>query len=112
MYTRWTNGWRAPVPIVDPWGNKHVIQALLHEEALDSENFETEVVVDRLKHQGVMALYEDQDLVVAGANATRRLRPLWQPLGDTTFLPVRGLRILCRSTSSHTRNSHPLTRTS
>ena len=54
------------------------IRALLHDMALDVEAFEVKVVVDRLKHRGVVELFEDHDLVVTGANAVSRVQPLRQ----------------------------------
>ena len=65
------------------------IRALLHEEALDEEAFEVKVVVDRLKHRGVVELFEDHDLIVTGANAASRLHPLRQSLGDATVAIVK-----------------------
>jgi uncharacterized hydrophobic protein (TIGR00271 family) len=65
------------------------IRALLHEEALDEEEFEVKVVVDRLKHRGVIELFEDHDLVVTGANAASRVHTLRQSLGDATVAIVK-----------------------
>jgi uncharacterized hydrophobic protein (TIGR00271 family) len=65
------------------------IRALLHDEALDVEEFEVKVVVDRLKHRGVVELFEDHDLVVTGANAASRLHPLRQSLGEATVAIVK-----------------------
>ena len=65
------------------------IRALLHEEALDVEAFEVKVVVDRLKHRGVVELFEDHDLVVTGANAVSRVQPLRQSLGDAAVAIVK-----------------------
>jgi uncharacterized hydrophobic protein (TIGR00271 family) len=65
------------------------IRALLHDELLDEEGFEVKVVVDRLKHRGIMALFEDHDLVVAGLNAASRVQPLQQSLGDATVALVK-----------------------
>ena len=61
------------------------IRALLHDEALDEEAFEVKVVVDRLKHRGVVELFEDHDLVVTGANAASRV----QSLDDATVAIVK-----------------------
>jgi uncharacterized hydrophobic protein (TIGR00271 family) len=68
---------------------KNYIGALLHDEALDQEDFEAKVVVDRLKHRGIIALVEDHDLVVTGFNAASRMRLLEQSLGDTTVAIVK-----------------------
>jgi len=65
------------------------IRGLLHEEALDVEAFEVKVVVDRLKHRGVVELFEDHDLVVTGANAVSRVQPLRQSLGDAAVAIVK-----------------------
>jgi uncharacterized hydrophobic protein (TIGR00271 family) len=65
------------------------IRALLHEEALDVEAFEVKVVVDRLKHRGVVELFDDHDLVVTGANAASRVHTLRQSLGDATVAIVK-----------------------
>jgi uncharacterized hydrophobic protein (TIGR00271 family) len=68
---------------------RNYIRALLHDLALDPDEFEAKVVVDRLKHRGVIALYEDHDLVVTGLNATSRVRPLRQSLGDASVAIVK-----------------------
>jgi uncharacterized hydrophobic protein (TIGR00271 family) len=68
---------------------EHYIRALLHDELLDEEGFEVKVVVDRLEHRGIMALFEDHDLVVAGLNAASRVHPLQQSLGDATVAIVK-----------------------
>ncbi|MGI9321588.1 MAG: DUF389 domain-containing protein, partial [Thiogranum sp.] len=65
------------------------IRAMLHDMALDVEAFEIKVVVDRLKHRGVLELFEDQDLVVTGLNAASRVRPLRQSLGDASVVLVK-----------------------
>ncbi len=59
-----------------------MLRALLHDEALDQEDFEIKVVVDRLKHRGIIELFDEHDLVLAGADAAGHLRPLQQSLGD------------------------------
>ena len=65
------------------------IRALLHDMALDVEAFEVKVVVDRLKHRGVIELFADHDLVVTGVNAASRVQPLGQSLGDATVAIVK-----------------------
>ena len=65
------------------------IQALLHDASLDTAAFETRMVVDRLKHRGVLSLFEDHDLVVTGFNAASRVQPLRQSLGDATVAIVK-----------------------
>ena len=50
---------------------------------------ELKVVVDHLKHRGIITLFEEHDLVVTGADAASRLRPLRQSLGDTTVAIVK-----------------------
>jgi uncharacterized hydrophobic protein (TIGR00271 family) len=68
---------------------RNYIRALLHDLALDPDEFEAKVVVDRLKHRGVIALYEDHDLVVTGLNTANRVRPLRQSLGDASVAIVK-----------------------
>jgi uncharacterized hydrophobic protein (TIGR00271 family) len=68
---------------------KSYVRALLHEAAFDEEGFEAKVVVDRLKHRGIIELFEDQDLVVTGLDAARYARPLQDSLGDTTVAIVK-----------------------
>ncbi len=65
------------------------IQSLVHDERLDQQDFEIKVVVDRLKHRGVIELFDDHDLIVAGANAAGHLRPLRQSLGAATVALVK-----------------------
>ena len=69
--------------------SKSYIRALLHDEALDQEEFEAKVVVDRLKHRGILALVEDHDLVVIGADAASHVHTLRDSLGDTTVALVK-----------------------
>ena len=70
-------------------GGERYIRAMLHDEALDEEAFEVKSVADRLKHRGVITLFEDHDLVVTGADAVSRVRPLQQSLGDATVAIVK-----------------------
>ena len=66
------------------------IRGLLHEAALDdADGFEIKVVVDRLKHRGIMELYADHDLVVTGYDAFSHVQPLQQSLGDATVAIVK-----------------------
>jgi len=65
------------------------IRSLLHEEALDEQDFEVKVVVDRQRPRGVMALYEGHDLVVTGADAISDVHSLQQSLRDPTVAIVR-----------------------
>jgi len=65
------------------------IQALLHEVAVDADEFEIKVVVDRLKHRGLLACFEDHDLVLVGEDAKSFVRPLRNSLGDATMAIVK-----------------------
>ncbi len=66
------------------------IRALLHDAALDEEEgFEVKVVVDRLKHRGIIELFEDHDLVVTGLDAAGYVHALRQSLGDATLAIVK-----------------------
>ena len=65
------------------------IRTMLHEMALDVEAFEVKVVVDRVKHRGVLKLFEDHDLVVTGLDVASRVRPLRQSLGDASVALVK-----------------------
>jgi uncharacterized hydrophobic protein (TIGR00271 family) len=65
------------------------IRTLLHEAALDEDLFQIKVVTDRLKHRGIIELFEDQDLVVIGADGARHVSPLKQSLGDATVAIVK-----------------------
>jgi uncharacterized hydrophobic protein (TIGR00271 family) len=60
------------------------IRTLLHDAALDENLFQIKVVTDRLKHRGIIELFEDQDLVVIGMDGASHVRPLQQSLGDAT----------------------------
>jgi len=66
-----------------------VIRALLHEAGLDQEGFDVKVVVDQLKHRGIIELLEDHDLVITGLDAASHVRPLRQSVGDATVAIVR-----------------------
>ncbi len=70
-------------------GGQSWIRALLHDAGLDQESFEAKVVTDRLKHRGIIKLFEDHDLVVIGADAVSQVRPLRQSLGGATVAIVR-----------------------
>ena len=63
---------------------KSYIRALIHELALEKEEFEIKVVVDRLRHRGIVQLFEEHDLVVIGADAASHIHPLRDSLHDTT----------------------------
>lgn len=76
---------------------KSWVRSLLHDDALDEESFEVKVVVDRLKHRGIIRLVEDHDLVVIGFNAASHVRPLRQSLGDATVATVKRAPPLRRS---------------
>jgi uncharacterized hydrophobic protein (TIGR00271 family) len=60
------------------------IRSLLHDAALDEDLFQIKVVTDRLKHRGIIELFEDQDLVVIGFDGASHVSPLQQSLGDAT----------------------------
>jgi uncharacterized hydrophobic protein (TIGR00271 family) len=65
------------------------LRVLLHDAALDKDEYEIKVVVDRLEHRGVIALVEDHDLLVTGLDGASRVRPLREALGDTTAAVVK-----------------------
>ena len=65
------------------------IRALLHDAALDENRFEIKVVVNQVKVEGLVELFEDQDLVVAGVEAANDLRALQQSLGDASAAIVK-----------------------
>ncbi|MGR8920545.1 MAG: DUF389 domain-containing protein [Gammaproteobacteria bacterium] len=67
----------------------NAIDAILHDVGFDKANFTTKVVTDRLKHRGVIELYEDQDLVVTGLDSLSHVKPLQQSLGDATVAVVK-----------------------
>ena len=73
------------------------IQTLLHDAALDPKAFESKVVVDRLKHRGIVKLFEDHDLVVAGFDSASHVQPLQKSLGDATVAIVRPAPTLRKS---------------
>ena len=60
------------------------IKSLIHDIGLDVEDFEIKVVVDRLKHRGILSCVDGHNLVVAGMDAERYFQPLENSLGDTT----------------------------
>jgi uncharacterized hydrophobic protein (TIGR00271 family) len=60
------------------------IRTLLHDAALDTNLFQIKVVTDQFKHRGIIKLFEDQDLVVIGADGASHVSPLEQSLGDAT----------------------------
>ncbi len=65
------------------------IRTMLHDATLDQELFESKVVVDRLKHRGIVELFDGHDLVVIGASAASHVRPLKQSLRDATVAIVK-----------------------
>jgi uncharacterized hydrophobic protein (TIGR00271 family) len=74
-----------------------LIQALLHDGGLDPKAFESKVVVDRLKHRGIVKLFKDHDLVIVGFDSASHVRPLQKSLGDATVAIVRPAPALRRS---------------
>jgi len=65
------------------------IRSLVHDASLDEEAFAIKVVTDRLKHRGIIELFEDQDLVVIGEDGASHIRPLEQSLGDATVAVMK-----------------------
>ncbi|MDH3772339.1 MAG: DUF389 domain-containing protein, partial [Nitrospirota bacterium] len=65
------------------------IRALLHDLSLEQEEFETKVVVDRLRHRGIIELFEKHDLVVIGMDAASHVHPLRDSLSETTVALVK-----------------------
>jgi hypothetical protein len=65
------------------------IRTLLHDAALDGNLFQVKVVTDRLKHRGIIEIFEDQDLVVIGVDGASHVSPLQQSLGDATVAIVK-----------------------
>jgi uncharacterized hydrophobic protein (TIGR00271 family) len=68
---------------------KSYIRSLLHDLSLEKEEFETKVVVDRLRHRGIIQLLEKHDLVVIGMDAASHVHPLRDSLGNTTVALVK-----------------------
>jgi uncharacterized hydrophobic protein (TIGR00271 family) len=68
---------------------KSYFRALLHELSLEEEEFETKVVVDRLRHRGIVQLFENHDLVVIGMDAASHMHPLRDSLGNATVALVK-----------------------
>ncbi len=66
-----------------------MIRALLHDESVDEEAYKVKVVVDRLKHRGIIQLYDGHDLVIGGVDAASHLRPLQQSLGEAIVAIVK-----------------------
>ena len=60
------------------------LKSLIHDIGLDEEDFEIKVVVDRLKHRGILKCVDGHNLVVAGMDAESYFHPLENSLGDTT----------------------------
>jgi len=65
------------------------IRALIHDAVLDPANFEVKVVTDRLKHRGIIELFDDHDLVVIGQDGLGHVRPLEQSLGDASVVVMK-----------------------
>jgi uncharacterized hydrophobic protein (TIGR00271 family) len=68
---------------------ERAIRTLLHDAALDEDLFQIKVVTDNLKHRGIIDLFEDQDLIVIGADGIRHVSPLQSSLGDATVAIVK-----------------------
>jgi len=68
---------------------QQTIQSLLHDAALDEEEFEIKVVVDRLKHRGIKKLFGDHDLVVVGVDVAGHISPLRHSLGKASVAIVK-----------------------
>jgi uncharacterized hydrophobic protein (TIGR00271 family) len=56
---------------------------------LDKEQFDIKVVVDRLKHRGIVKCFDEHDLVIAGTDASNYLNPLRQSLTNATVAVVK-----------------------
>jgi uncharacterized hydrophobic protein (TIGR00271 family) len=77
-------------------GEKYV-RAMLHDEALNADDFEVKVTADTRKGRGIKALYEDHDLVVAGVDTSDLLQSLRDSLGDATAVVVKPSRLLSKA---------------
>ncbi len=77
---------------------KSYIRGLLHDLSLDAEEFETKVVVNRLRHRGIIELFEDHDLIVIGEDAASQVDPLRDSLGDATVAIMKRTPPLRRRT--------------
>jgi len=65
------------------------IRSLLHDAALDEEEFEIKVVVDRLTHRGIAKLFEGHDLVIIGMDAASHIERLRTTLNEATLALVK-----------------------
>ena len=65
------------------------ISSLLHDMGLDEEHFEVKVVVNRLRHRGILECSKGQDLIVCGKDVGEDFRLLRQSLKEPTSLIVK-----------------------
>ena len=68
---------------------ERAIQALVDDAGLDLEDFETRVVVDRLRHRGIRESIGDEELIICGFDGLRDIRPLRQSLDGKLTLIVK-----------------------
>ncbi len=68
---------------------ERAIHALLHDAGLDAEQFDTKVVVDRLRPRGILRCCEGQDLIICGNDVSKDMKSLRQSIRDTTSLMVK-----------------------
>jgi uncharacterized hydrophobic protein (TIGR00271 family) len=61
------------------------IRSLLHDSGLDEDQFQIKVVVDGVRHRGILKCSVGHDLIICGKDATKDIRPL----DETTSLVVK-----------------------
>jgi uncharacterized hydrophobic protein (TIGR00271 family) len=71
------------------YAGEKAIRTLLHDAALDEDLFQIKVTTNRLEHRGILELFEDQDLVVIGADGAHHVSPLHPSLGNATVAIVK-----------------------
>ena len=70
------------------------IHSLIHDSGLEADQFEIKVVVDAIRHRGIMHCCEGHDLVICGWDIAKDVRPLRQSLDATIALIVKRARPL------------------
>jgi uncharacterized hydrophobic protein (TIGR00271 family) len=68
---------------------ERAIRSLIHDAALDIDRFEVKVVVDRLKHRGILNCADGHQLILVGRDSAKDVWPLRQSLQDTTVIVVK-----------------------
>lgn len=75
-------------PKVERAGEKAIL-SLVHDAGFETDNYEIKVVVDAIRHRGILHCGEGSDLIICGSDNAKHIRPLRESLNETIALIVK-----------------------